>query len=400
MDLLLHLILAAVALPVVIAGGYLLLLTLLSAPLVRPEPHQRDLCFDIVVPAHNETAVIERTVRSLCAVDWPAERFRVLVVADNCDDDTAQLARTAGACVIERHDTQRRGKGYALEYGFAHSRADGRADAVVVIDADTVVSSNILAACAARIEAGAQAVMLNYGVLNPEDSWRTRMITMAYGAFHIVRSRARERLGLSCGLRGNGMCFTHALLERFPFQVYSIAEDLEYGIRLGLAGIRIHYADEAHADGEIIASERGARSQRQRWERGRFSVIRDYTGPLLADAFRQRSALSFDLAMDLLVLPLSYVVLQMGLLLLLSAIISVFMPSMLGWVWLSLALIAAVAVYVFRGWQVSGLGPTALLDLLRAPFFVIWKLVTMMRDRGRTGWVKTERETPADRKPS
>lgn len=400
MDVLVHLMLATVAMPVVVAACYLLLLTLLSASLPTPQPRQRQMRFDMVVPAHNETAVIERTVRSLCAVDWPAEHFRVLVVADNCDDDTAALARAAGACVIERHDLQRRGKGYALEYGFARSRADGVADAVVVIDADTVVSSNILAACAARIEAGAQAVMLNYGVLNPEDSWRTRMITMAYGAFHIVRSRARERLRLSCGLRGNGMCFTHALLERFPFQVYSIAEDLEYGIRLGLAGIRIHYADEAHADGEIISSERGARSQRQRWERGRFSVIRSYTWPLLSDALRRRSPVSLDLAMDLLVLPLSYVVLQMGILLLLAGTLSVFVPGLLGWVWLSLALIAAVAVYVFRGWQVSGLGPAALLDLLRAPFFVMWKLVTLLRDRGRTGWVKTEREAPAGRKPS
>jgi len=383
-----------IGLPVALGCAYLLLLTLLSARLPVPSASRRILNFDIVVPAHNETAVIERTVRSLLAVDWPKDRFRVLVVADNCDDDTAELARNAGATVIERREKGKRGKGYALEFGFARSRMDGSAHAVVVIDADTVVSPNLLEACAARIEQGAKAIQVNYGVLNPEDSWRTRLITVAYGAFHIVRSRGRERMKTSCGLRGNGMCFTHTLLERLPFQVYSMAEDLEYGIMLGLNEIRVEYADEARADGEIVSSERGARSQRQRWERGRFSVIRQYSGRLLAESLRRPSRICLDLALDLLVLPLSYVALQVGILFMLSAAAWLFWPHAAGWLWPSVVMMGCIAAYVLRGWQVTGLGPHALLDLARAPFFIIWKLVVMARDRGNTGWVKTERERP------
>ena len=94
---------------------------------------------------------------------------------------------------------------------------------------------------AARIAGGAVAVQAHYGVLNPQASWRTQLITIAKGAFHIVRSRARERLGLSCGIRGNGWCVTHELLQRVPYRCFSLTEDLEYGIQLGLAGLRVGY---------------------------------------------------------------------------------------------------------------------------------------------------------------
>src|SRR4029077_15010006 len=148
------------------------------------------------------------------------DRFRVLVVADNCSDATAALARAAGAQVLERNDPEHRGKGYALAYAFAASRAHGRADAVVVVDADSEASTNLLEASAARIEAGAEVVQAHYGVLNARASWRTRLMSIAMTSFHRVRSRARERLGLSCGIRGNGWCITHRLLRHVPYGAF------------------------------------------------------------------------------------------------------------------------------------------------------------------------------------
>src|SRR5690606_27760846 len=115
-----------------------------------------------------------------------------------------------------------RGKGYALAYGFKRSAAEQAADAVVVIDADSDTSTNLLSAFAARIQAGADVVQANHGIRNANDSWRTRLLAIAYGAFHIVRSRSRERLRVSCGLRGNGMCFTMSILQRVPYEAYSL----------------------------------------------------------------------------------------------------------------------------------------------------------------------------------
>ncbi len=387
----LEVLLTVLAVPAVLACAYLLVMTLLSGSLRTPPRSSRTLRFDVVVPAHNEIAVIERTIRSLRAIDWPADRFRVIVVADNCTDETAAAARAAGAKVMTRHDSVRRGKGYALEFAFAASRQEAWASAVVVIDADAEVSKNLLEAFACRIERGAHAVQVHYGVLNPHASWRTRLIAIAKGSFHIVRSRARERFGVSCGVRGNGWCVTHQLLERVPYQCFSLTEDLEYGIEIGLAGWRVQYADEAHSNADMVSQETLARSQRQRWEAGRFQLVRTRTLALLKAALARRSAVCLDLGLDLLVLPLSYVALNAIALLALAAVATHDFPQLQVFVWIGCACMATLVIYVLRGWQLSGVGAQGLLDLARAPSFLIWKILLMLRPR-RAGWVRTDRE--------
>lgn len=391
MTLIAALLLLALTIPAAFACVYLLGATLLSAAMPRPPPSTRRLCFDVIVPAHNETAVIRRTVQSLAAIDWPEDRYRMLVVADNCTDDTAALARQAGATVLERQDDTRRGKGYALDHAFAASRAEGWADAVVIIDADAEVSPNLLEACAARLERGAQAVQVHYGILNPMASWRTRLLTIAKASFHIVRSRARERLGLSCGIRGNGWCVTHRLLLEVPYQAFSLTEDLEYSIALGLAGHRVHYADEAFSNADMVTGGEIAGKQRQRWEDGRFAMIRAKTGPVLRAAFTRPSKVCLDIGCDLLVLPLSYVALNVAALIGLAAIGSLLLSTSAVWLWIGLACLLAILLYVMRGWQLSGLGRQGLIDLARAPFFIAWKVLLMLRRRDSKGWVKTQR---------
>ncbi|HEY0801768.1 MAG TPA: glycosyltransferase family 2 protein, partial [Steroidobacteraceae bacterium] len=367
--------------------------TLLSAALPRPPNAPRELRFDVFVPAHNEAAVIARTIASLQGIDWPPDRFRVWVVADNCSDATADLARAAGAHVLERHDAALRGKGYALLHAFKESLLQAWAQAVVVIDADAEVSANLLEAFAARIALGAHAVQAHYGVRNPHASWRTRLITIAKASFHIVRSRARERVGVSCGIRGNGWCVTHDLLKAVPYAAFSLTEDLQYGIDIGLAGYRVVYADDAHSDADMVSGEQVARKQRQRWESGRFQLVRARTLPLLAAAIRQRSAICLDLALDLLVLPLSYVVLNVIALIVAAAAVAAWHKGYYGWVWLGAAFASILGLYVLRGWQLSGVGAQGLLDLARAPGFLIWKVVLMLKPHKSAEWVRTDRES-------
>lgn len=388
----LNLLLLVVGIPAVFACAYLFLCTLLSGAARSPAPSTRKLRFDVIVPAHNESLVIQRTVTNLRQLDWPTERFRVIVVADNCTDDTADIARSAGAYVLERSDTAKRGKGYALAYAFETSRLESKADAVVVIDADAEASPNLLEAFAARIEQGADAVQAHYGVRNPWVSWRTRLITIAKASFHIVRSRARERWKVSCGIRGNGWCVTHRVLAAVPYAAFSLTEDLEYGVDLGLAGYRVHYADEAHSDADMVAGEQIARKQRQRWEDGRFQLVRSRTWPLLRAAVSKRSAVCLDLAFDLMVLPLSYVVLNVALFLGIAGVATMWYPELAPWFWTSIGCTVAVLAYVLRGWQLSGIGLQGLVDLGRAPGFLLWKLVTLARRRTSAEWVRTERE--------
>ena len=376
------------AVPAVGSSVYLLGLTLLSARNKPPPASTRAMRFDIIIPAHNEEAGIAAVVKSSLAIDWPADQFRVVVVADNCTDDTAGIARQAGATVLVRNDSQLRGKGYALDHAFRESRERGWADAVAIIDADSIVSTNLLEAMAARMERGEQAVQVHYGVSNLHASWRTRLMAIAMGAFHRLRSRGRERLGLSCGIRGNGWALTHSLLQRVPYASYSLAEDLEFGIELGTRGIRVAYADEAHCDGEMVSGEKAARSQRRRWEQGRAALLRSSVLPLLKRAVTKPSLMCLDLALDLLVLPLSYVALNI---LALLAIAWLLTPAT-AWPWTGLLCLLALVLYVLRGWQLSGTGIRGLIDLMRAPFFLVWKLAVMLRGRRTTEWVRTNRE--------
>lgn len=394
MALALDVVLLLLALPALAATGYLFTLTLLSGRLPAPSRMPPRLKFDLIIPAHDEEEGIARTVSNLSRVDWPPLQRRVLVVADNCTDATAERARAAGATVLERQDKARRGKGYALELAFARSLADGFAGAAVVVDADTVVSENLLHAFAARLEGGAHAVQAHYGVLNPRASWRTRLMTIALALFHKVRSQARERLGVSCGLRGNGMCFSHHLLRQVPHQAFSIVEDLEYGLRLGQAGYRVHYAPEAGVLGEMVSTERAARSQRRRWEGGRLAMMRQHGLPLLAEALRKRDKVLLDLAMDLLVPPLSYVGLAVMGLGLASALLSWWQGAVALSTWAAAACALFLGAHVLRGWQLSGLGAGGLLDLLWAPVYVAWKVWLMLRrSEEREGeWVRTTRE--------
>jgi 1,2-diacylglycerol 3-beta-glucosyltransferase len=384
---------AAFAIPATFSCAYLMLLTLLSWKLPSPGRSSRQLCFDLIVPAHNEEDGIIRTVSSLQAIDWPAERFRVVVVADNCCDATADVARKAGAHVLERQDATRRGKGYALAHAFASSAQDGFASAVVVIDADAEVSSNLLEAFAARIERGAKAVQAHYGILNPWSSWRTQLITIAKGAFHVVRSRARERLALSCGIRGNGWCVTHALLREIPYRYYSLTEDVEYGIALGLAGYRVEYASEASADADMASSEKTARSQRQRWEKGRFLLVRSSTAGLLVAAVRRRSLLCLDLAFDLIVPPLSYVAVNVAVLGLAAFILRLWIPSATFWIFWTAGCAGALLIHVLRGWQLSGMGIRGLAAFAHVPGFILWRIWLLLGLKTKSAeWVRTERE--------
>ncbi len=402
MSTLLGIVVSLLAVAAVFSCGYLLLLTLLSGRNRAPDEVPggfanflaQQVRFDILVPAHNEQALIQRTVTNLLQMDWPADSYRVLVVADNCTDNTAALARAAGAHVIERHHERLRGKGHALEFGFHASQSSGWADAVVVVDADSEATPNLLTACAARIVNGAQAVQVYYGVRDPHASWRTRLMCIALAAFHRLRSRARERLNVSCGIRGNGWCVTHAVLKRVPYKAFSLAEDIEYGILLGIAGFRVHYADEAVVAGEMVSDAASATTQRQRWEKGRFQLVADKTLSLIDASLRQPSKVCFDLALDLLVLPLAYIALNVAALVAVALLLWWWEPTASSWLWLCAACAFSLALYVLRGWQLSGVGIRGLADLARAPFFIAWKVAAMARSPSALEWVRTKRRAP------
>ena len=382
---------AVAGVPVLAASGYLAALAAAARPLTPLAPNDR-IRFDVLVPAHDEAAGIASTVASLLALDYPRERYRVIVVADNCTDDTATRARAAGALVLERHDDALRGKGYALAHAYAVCLSEGVADAVVVVDADTVVSSNLLRAFAARFAAGEASVQAEYGVRNAAASWRTRLMAVAFACYHTTRSLGRERLALSCGLRGNGMGFTLDTLRHHPHTAFSRVEDVEYGVALGAAGVRVAYVPEATVLGEMPATAEAAQTQRERWEDGRSGLVRRLVPILGRAAWVRRDRVPLDLAADLLVPPLTTLVAVA-----LLGTIAATAATWLGWASAASvatwgAAVVCLAAYVARGAALAGHGPRVLLDLAWAPVYAAWKLAVALRPRTRgEAWVRTAR---------
>lgn len=386
----------AVALPAALTGGYLGILTAASRRHRPATGTDRSVRFAFVVPAHNEAFGITETITSLRAVDYPRHSFRIIVIADNCTDDTAAVARSAGAQVIERTDDARRSKGYALSDVFPQVLADSWVDAVVVIDADSVVTSNLLALCAGRIASGEVALQVRYAIRNPDDSWRTQLLAVAFACFHDVRSSGRETLGLSCGLRGNGMVFTRRALEVAPHRATSLVEDLEHGMDLADAGIRIAYVDGASVLAEMPTTDEGSRSQRDRWERGRAALRLRALG-MLRSGVRNRDAGRVDLATDVLVPPLGTIAaltlgsgaVAIGTSLLRRRIDASVLP----------ATVAAVGLgsHVAAGWRASGTGWRGLRALACVPGYVLWKVQarSTVPDVGASTspWVRTMRNS-------
>ena len=385
---------AMASIPALAGSGYLALLAVSARKQPNPAP-TRARRFAVIVPAHNEAAGIEATVLSLLSLDYPAEQFRVVVVADNCTDETAAIARSAGAHVLTRVDADKRGKGFALMFAYNTVIDEAWADAVVVVDADTVVSKNLLGAVDARFAAGWECAQAEYGVRNSGDSWRTRLMSLAFTLHHTLRSLGRDRLGVSCGLRGNGMGFTVNLLQRVPHQSTSLVEDVEYGIVLGLAGVPVAYVPEATVLGEMPASEEASRTQRDRWERGRRILVRTWTGTLLRASAGGGGALCLDLVADLLLPPLISVAAFVAI----GSLIAVLLWSQ-GWVsvlavapWLLSTLM--LGLYVMRGCALSATGWRVLGDLCWVPLYAFWKISLRFRRHSRDDWVRTARTSDA-----
>lgn len=340
----------------------------------------------VVIPAHDEALNIGASVSSLSRCARPAglDLLATVVMADNCTDDTAKVARAAGARVIERFDESLRGKGFALQYGFDRLSAEGF-DAFLVIDADTIVEPNLLVEVVGLLEGGADGVQTRYGVLNPEASVRTRLMNTALMAVNVLRPRGRDRLGLSAGVLGNGFALTSATLAAVAYDAHSIVEDLEYSLHIVRSGRRIAFADRTTVRGAMPAAGRGVGTQRVRWEGGRLRMIFQHVPQLARDVLGGRLALIEPL-LDLLLLPLAF----HAILLTATAAIP-FAPARI----YALTAFAIVGCHVCAAVVIGGGDWRDLAALLAAPAYALWKLKLIVKifkaASIETPWVRTER---------
>jgi cellulose synthase/poly-beta-1,6-N-acetylglucosamine synthase-like glycosyltransferase len=407
-----NLLLLLVLLIPAVMVAYLLLLTVAAClsrkrQLKPPLSAAHRILF--LIPAHNEAILLPSTLTNLRQLDYPAELYEVHVVADNCSDNTAELARAGGAFVHERFNDTLKGKGCALHWLLRRLwAAETTHDAVVVLDADSIVSRNFLRVMDAHLTAGARAVQAHYAV---RDSGSSPVVALRYIAMAMVnylRPLGRMLLGGSAGLKGNGMLFRAELTHQHQWTAH-LTEDVELHMSLIAAGEQVLFSPDAVVWAEMPSTLAGSTTQNERWERGRLEMLRRYLPRLLGDATRalgrgqwRRAYLNFDAAMELLIPPFTVLV---GFSLLLSAAaillfaLSLWLASSaLSWatanILLALFLVVGQTIYLGVGLYLAGTPKDTYKALLHAPAFMLWKLVLygrVLRGRHQKGWIRTTR---------
>jgi cellulose synthase/poly-beta-1,6-N-acetylglucosamine synthase-like glycosyltransferase len=375
-------------------------------PLPRPddpvgERGQGHIAF--VVPAHNEEADIEETLRGLVAtVD---ENASIHIIADNCSDKTAELVRafakqnatTPNARVIklwERHHETLRAKGYALEWAlpqiFAWSDTpDSKLGAVrfiCIIDADALLSEGSLALARRGLAEGHDVLQSSY-VFGEGLGVRAEVMRIASAAI-IARGLGRATLGLSDTLKGNGMFFRREVLQDTPWCAYSLAEDLEYTMLLLGKGKRVRVMDGSTVSGKLSATKKGETDQRLRWEGGRLDLVRKEVPVLLRRLFKQPSLQTLDMLIELLIPPLGLLVGLQALALIVTALLpgDAYLVLIAAW--------ALLGGYVVLSVPLAGLPLKTFFALAYVPIYVIWKIAllpkTWIASRSKR-WVRTAR---------
>jgi cellulose synthase/poly-beta-1,6-N-acetylglucosamine synthase-like glycosyltransferase len=324
----------------------------------------------VLVPAHNEDAAIGRTVASLVRLRYPAGRFTIHVVADNCTDATAATARLHGATVHERKDPHRRGKGAALNWLIDELRSEiPNVDAFVVIDADSEVSPEFLAAMSRHLANGEEIVQALDLVRVSEDRPLVRIRELAFELGCHLKPLAYERLGGSSGLFGNGMCFSAAICRRYRWDESSVVEDAELFFRLIRDGHRITLATDAVVRSIMVSTLRDAGSQAVRWERGKFDFAPEVAGLLWRGVLR-RDPNAFLAGLSGLTPPFAPLALASVLALIGGAAL-----GMIGVTMLAAVAVLCLSLYALRGAALGGMTPGVVLRiLLWAPSYCVWKV--------------------------
>ncbi|MEC4806697.1 MAG: glycosyltransferase family 2 protein [Jaaginema sp. PMC 1079.18] len=354
--------------------------------------------FNVLMPAHDEAAVIDQTLDFL--LPQLASPDQLIVIADNCSDNTAEIARNRGATVLERENTTQRGKGYALDYGLSHLETNPP-EIVVLVDADCRCLPGSIAKIASQAAAQNRPVQALYLMEQPPNPQpKDSVSALAFLVKNLVRPRGLSQLGLPCLLTGTGMAFPWEIIRQAPLASGNIVEDMQLGLDLAIAGYPPQFCQTAKVTGILPPQGEAAKSQRTRWEHGHLQTLLTQVPRLTIAAIQQ---LRFDLlalALDLVVPPLSLLVMAWGAGLIIAAV-----GAFLGASWLPFGVLAIAGIFIFfsivSAWAKFGQEEIPGKSLLAVPFYVLWKipLYFAFLVKRQSQWVRTERSTaPFDRK--
>jgi cellulose synthase/poly-beta-1,6-N-acetylglucosamine synthase-like glycosyltransferase len=369
---------------------YLLLISLLgmrSQKKATQVPTENTLAngrIGVLIPAHNEKLTIERTIANLLQAADKSQDIDIYVIADNCSDNTAELARNTAVNVVERHNPHLRGKGAALQWAM-QIIAEKDYDYTLIVDADSIVNDDFFLALRHCLhDSSNEVVQSRYEAIANEHSSIKRLAMLG---FNVLRAKGRVALGGSAGIMGNGFIVSKAALKKVPFRANSIVEDLEYHMRLVESDVKVTFCDAARIYGEMPNDDDASDVQSSRWEGGRLGVLKAAFLPLLKKTLSglfKKEFHALDALLDLMLLPVGYMVL-----ILLAGLIFPYtqITALFG--------LIVISVYVF-GAAMCGNGLSELSVLKNLPLFLIKKITRIpaliSASSTKMQWKKTPRK--------
>lgn len=349
--------------------------------------------FGIIIPAHNEEMFLGRLLKSINDQQYPRELFQTIVVADNCTDNTSKIAAEMGGLVLEREDSQHIGKGYAIRFALEHINLD-QYDAVFIIDADSILLTDVLKELNKILGQGKDVIQCYNGVANPDKSWFTRLLNVSRTIGNEIYHPAKQKLGLSSYLMGNGMCFSTKLLLKYGWEAFSVGEDWEYYAKLIQEGETVAFACNARVYHQESSSLKQATSQRIRWSGGRFDIARKYGFGLLYRGLIERNFKKIDASFPLMFPNPSLGINITAIGFVLSFLVLKAFGSSILVLWFCFLLLVQIGIFLI------GIGYTKdklknFAALLFAPLFLVWKMgidIFSILGMGRKKWVRTKRK--------
>lgn len=345
----------------------------------------------IIIPAHNEAMLIEQTLQSL--MPQMHEGDRVLVIADNCTDDTAALARKAGAEAIERSDMIHRGKGYALDYGVRHLQKNPP-EILMIVDADCQAGDGLVSKLAACCVQSGRPVQSLYLMRSPQGaSLKTRIAEFAWLFKNKIRPSGWHRIDMPCHLMGSGMAFPWQVIGQAKLASGHIVEDLKLGIDLALVGYAPFFLQEAVVTSYFPGNNAGLESQRARWEHGHIGVILKEGPKLLVQATRKLDVRLLAMALDLMVPPLALQTL-LTFLAVLASLLIYWLTGNNTILLAALTVFALMGVTIFTAWAVYGRSVISFGSLCYAPIYALVKIPLYIRYifKRQVEWVRSRRD--------
>ncbi len=345
----------------------------------------------VLIPAYNEAAGIAATISTILPQLTPDDRL--LVIADNCTDETAEIARNSGASAIERQDTQRKGKGYALDFGL-QSIASDPPEVVIMVDADCICQPDALETLARVAVDSKRPIQATYLMEQPPNPTPKDSISaLAFLVKNLVRPSGLKQLGFPSLLTGTGMAFPWSIIRSVSLASSNIVEDMQMSLDLAIAGHPTVFCPAARVTGCLPQQQQAAKSQRTRWEHGHIQTLLTQTPRLAAASIQQKRFDLLAIALDLSVPPLSLLVAIW-----LAAFAASLLAATLGTSPIPAILLAVqgllILVSIVGAWAKFGRADISGSTLLSVPFYILWKIPLYLGFllKRQTKWVRTERD--------